>query len=358
MIIKQFSRDPCALLKPRPSSLNDSWIMRGRAQEIQPITYKHMALNGNTGALDEGTPYYYEVRINWHTGEITCFNDLQDALNHTPIMQTNYKILLVQPPPRTCDEYVQEVFAFMQRGHSMLHPECQCHLSMMCEERIKELGLTRRGSGVVCLVERKKERKTLEEIALELNVESLHGLIVYGQKKKKISLLDMLIQFAGMVATQSCSSSESQHHYLHSPLCCIPPFIQTVDDIVQAASIMKPFPYVITEEQVAMWLDFLKKDERVMLISISPTICNVFRSTTTILDAGTLGKKRGADDDIKQLWMKEEPAREEQNIMKRAEGMDALLKREGLKPMETRPAAFQHTSPKIIISRKAKRKRF
>ena len=361
IMMKQFSRDPCALLKPRSSSsLNDdSWTRRGRAQEIQPITYKHMALKVmNPNDDDEWTPcYYYETRINWHTGEIACFNDLDDALNHTPIMQTNYKVL-VQPPPRTCEEYVKEVFAFLQRGHSMLHPECQCHLAMS-EERIKELGLTSRRSAVAvqcCLVERKKERKTFEEIALELNVESLHGLIVdaVGGQEKKRSLLNVLIQLAGMVATQNCSSSESKRHYLHSPLCCIPPFIETVDDIVQAARIMHPFPYVITEEKVVIWLDFLKRDTRVLLLPIIissslPNLCNVFWNNPP-----TIGGE--VDNDIRQLWIQHAPTtREEQNMMRRAQGMNSLLIREGLKPMETRPV-YHSPPPKPEQPKRKKRK--
>ena len=195
--IRAYTRDPIALFNEQ--------TLTGSARELQPVIYRNMLLN---------TVCYHETRVNWHTNELCCFADADDAMNNVPIMQT---IFCLPAAPRSQDEYVRETFEFLQRGHSMLEPQCTCRVA-----RCVELGVTRTVGS--CVLPRLRERRSFNEIARELCIQEL-----------EMSLLDALVRLAGMIVTDG--------HYLHSPLCCVPPFIADVEDVATAAKMLAPFPY-------------------------------------------------------------------------------------------------------------------
>jgi hypothetical protein len=235
-IITAFSRDPCGLF------VEAGGMLHGAAKLQQPVAYKRATMR----LASQEAVVSYETRVNWHTGDIVCYTDADDAMNNVPFLQTNRKIAM--PAPRQRDEYVRETFAFLSRGHSMLVPECKCRYGLT-SERSRELGIAwgEDGAADVCLVPRNKGRRSFEEIALELNVDSLHGVFEDGG----MSLLRALVQLAGMVVTGG--------HYLHSPMCCIPPFIRTVSDVAHAARILAPLPYSIVVEKAKQLLPLCAK---------------------------------------------------------------------------------------------------
>ena len=93
-----YSRDP-VLLFGLPH-------LTGHARALQPVVYQNATL---------WNVCYHEIRVHWHTGEITCFIDADDVMNNVPIMQTCF---FLPCEPCSQDVYVRETFAFFQRGES------------------------------------------------------------------------------------------------------------------------------------------------------------------------------------------------------------------------------------------------
>jgi len=216
--IRAYSRDPARLFADQ--------TLAGSSRQLQPVTYRNVTLNAVC---------YHETRVNWHTGELFCYADADDAMNGVPLLQS---VFCLATEPRSQDEYVRETFEFMQRGHSMLEPQCNCRVA-----RHVELGVTRTSGN--CMLPKNRERRSFGEIARELCIQEL-----------EMSLLDALVRLAGMVVTDD--------HFLHSPLCCVPPFIVDVDDVANAAKMLAPFPYQLHGDAFNV---LLKKRQDLLLVS-------------------------------------------------------------------------------------------
>ena len=286
--LEAFTRDPASL----------GLVGRGGdAQREQPVAYKHAALGD--------AKMTYEIRVNWHTNTAMGYADASDAINGVPCWELQ-DVRAPAPAIRTRDEYVREVFAFLQRGHSLLEPNCQCYCA---PDRALELGVHayRRG---VCLVPRCRQRRSFEEIALELHVRDIDGGHIEGA-----TLLFALTALAGMRITMA----ESKRRYLHSTLCCISPMLHTADDLVHAAQIMAPLPFTLPNDaSTQRLLPFLRKNRDVF-----------------ILDERQLFYKKKmhhtADADIRALWN----STAMHSTMQRPMVLDRALSVVGLKPMQT-----------------------
>ena len=306
------------------------------AKEIQPITYKQVGLRltkciGLT---------MHEVRINWHTGDIVCFNDADDAMNFTPFIQTQWQATAA---PRPCNEYVKEVFTFLQRGHSMLDPECQCPHGLS-DERAKELGVPPHHSRSPCLVHRDRKRRSLREIALELNVQpDLDGLLV--DSSNNMTLIQVLIQLAGLQLTHECLA-EAECYYLHSSLCCVPPNIQSVDDVVDAARVLAPFPFTIAKEKLKMLMKFLVNEKQITMMTHggNEECYHIFWNRTLLQ----------VDNDVKELWWEhdKEMTGNDRNLMKRTDTLDRMLLSEGIRPTMQEAQIIQNKEPPDKIKKK------
>ena len=264
-----YSRDPRRLF--------NNALVSSCAREPQPVTYRNATLRDVC---------YHEMRINWHTGEIVCFADADDTMNNVPILQTSF---FMQAEPRSQDEYVRETFEFLQRGHSMLEPQCKCRIA-----RFAELGVTYTTGE--CLLPRTRERRSFSEIARELCVKELDE-----------PMLKVLVELAGLVVTDD--------HFLHSPLCCIAPHITRVEDIVHAAKMLSPFPYQLTSDKFNV---LLQKRTDLLLVS---SLVFLRHDDSRV------------SDDIKAIW---HSALEKDN----SGSLERSLKAVGLQPTAMRPVFF------------------
>ena len=140
----------------------------------------------------------------------------------------------------------------------MLNPRCTCSIT-----RFRTLGVPFTTSP--CSLTNMRERRSFKEISIELGVQELDEALLYA-----------LVRLAGMVITDGA--------FLHSPVCCIAPSIQTIDDIVHAATLLSPFPYKLSDDR---FLNLLKKKNN--LIVISPLV---------FLRTGN----ESVSDDLKKLW--------------------------------------------------------
>ena len=294
----------------------------GAAKHAQPVSYRRARL------ISQPDRVYFETRVHWHTGDVVCFLDADDAMNNVPVAQFNMMKdtpELMKVAPQTCDQYVLEVFMFLRRGHSMLHPDCQCDHGLSFE-RALELGVGRpRQKG--CLVPRDKTRKSLQDIALELNVQPDLAGLVQVTPTRRMPLLTALVQLAGMVLTPP--------HKLHSPLCCVPPCLTHADDIINAARIMAPLPFSVAGENALRLLRLLQHDARVFILAGGGEH-HVFWNEPAAVEV--------ADADIRDLW---HTAKKEET-----RALEHALVEEGLRPMQMRPLPPAPPAPRAATSKK------
>jgi hypothetical protein len=266
-----------------------------------------------------------EIHVNWQTGMVACYADKEDAMNHVPFWETQVHVTAARV--RSRDEYVCETFAFLQRGHSMLEYECQCAHGLS-GERAAELGVFADPQGAarsrVCLVERKRERRSFDEIARELHVQDIEGYL----EAEKMTLLHALTALAGMrISQQCCSSSSIVTRYLHSPACCIEPVLSTANDLVHGAQIMSPWPFSVkNDERMQRLLPFLKK-------KADAIICMLRGDEWQIYDKKATTQKE-TDADIRELWN----IHGVDSTMQRPPVLERALKAVGLQPQPMRPA--------------------
>jgi hypothetical protein len=275
---------------------------------------------------------------------MACFASAEDVMNNAPCYEARCTVHTANA--RTCDEYVQETFAFLQRGHSMLHPQCECKLAGVSVERCMELGVSRERAKGCCYVERKRGRRSVDEIALELCVADLRGLVM--QNGRWISLYDALVTLAGMQETKS----DEGKRFLHSALCCIPPVISTMEEMVMAARVMAPFPFVMNKHNSnpgTMHIILGQKDSRIVCLPCS---------TGGVAAFAKVGDLENVDAPLRDLWFDETvtQSKEERSRMKRAEVLQELLVQAGIAPQPCR-TRVQESKRKRALPKGAGNKR-
>jgi hypothetical protein len=327
--MQAFSRDPRALGLQTEG---------GRAKEQQPITYRRVCL---PLVLKDQT--IFEAKINWWTGHIACYMDAADSLNNVAFHETCIRASIA---PQSRDEYVREVFAFLQRGHTMLDPQCTCRHGLS-RERAMELGVPPDAAGrkdVVCLVERCKTRRSHEDIAKELNIERLDAKI---RPTDTMTLLQALVRLAGLEETRhnegnallQNTMNNKKSCFLHSPLCCIRPSLSSVDDVVHAAQVMAPLPFSMDDKQTALFAPLLESKYATSVFILNKK--QVFWKQPGMPQAHT---------DIQKLWHQQTLP----HALQKAEALDKELRATGvLQPMQTRPAPFSAAEQTRMKKRKA-----
>ena len=201
-----FSRDPARLFPPPapPPAARSS---------KQPVVY--------VGAV----PGTHTVTVDWVRGRVAAYASREDVLNRVPFHQSDQ---LPAVPAEHVDVYVREAFGLFLRGHSLLGGACTCPTSrwLTSPERAASLGLpwTSSSSSVGCTAGFLGEARPLREVALELGLHAVTD-----------ALLGTLTQCAGF-----------EHHdgLLWLPACCVPRVITGGQDLLRAARVLAPRPYV------------------------------------------------------------------------------------------------------------------
>jgi hypothetical protein len=106
----------------------------------QPITYHNITLAHST--LLEGhfaSQKISVLQVDWIKGIAKTFDDSDDALNGVCSFEGSWTC----PPTEreTLNQYVNETLQFIQRGHSLLDPQCVCKHKIN-SNRCKKLGIT------------------------------------------------------------------------------------------------------------------------------------------------------------------------------------------------------------------------
>jgi hypothetical protein len=159
-----YSRDPNDLFisacdAPHPPPMN------GRRQ---PVRYAAVRLRVGVGnGLEEGDLLPF-VDVNWPTGELSVYADLEDSLCGVSSAQTAHRPTTTPWPSST---YAYEAEQFVRRGHSLAHAECRCDHGMP-PVRSDQLGISpssARTGGCTLAV---ASSASVEELCGELCVES------------------------------------------------------------------------------------------------------------------------------------------------------------------------------------------
>jgi len=106
----------------------------------QPVTYHNITLAHST--LLEGhfaSQRISVLQVDWLKGIAKTFNDADDALNGVCSFEGSWTC----PPTdrETVEQYVIETLQFIQRGHSVLDPQCVCKHKLK-SSRSNTLGIT------------------------------------------------------------------------------------------------------------------------------------------------------------------------------------------------------------------------
>jgi hypothetical protein len=268
----------------------------------------------------------YEARVNWHTGAVTCYLDASDAMNNVPFWEA---VVVSECAVRNRDEYVKETFAYLQRGHSLLDPECQCNHGLSAE-RALELGVLPSGGGV-CLVQRRKCQRRFDEIERELCISNIRGHLQEGNE----TLLYVLTVLAGLKV-----AVRDNNYYLYSDMCCIRADMATPEDVVHAARVMAPISYTTHKEKILRFMPFLLSNNDITLISTSASDVQIFYTKCMLMNA--------ADDEIKGLWHAEKL----DVTLQRPPVLERNLRSEGLRPQMQRPEMVFRKLPKRPAAKK------
>jgi len=189
-----FSRNPNLLLLSQrgdcfPPPMNRvSQLHTGK----QPVAYENVVLV--RGALQGDDKRQQEallplIHVDWGQGRALIFESIEDAFQNL----VQEEILSFHAPcrPRSSKEYVEETLRFLERGHSLLHPECACRHGLPAE-RCLELGITphhaRKGG---CTLSTSPQEVTEADLARELAVEDLKTLFLPTPKSD--SLMGLLL---------------------------------------------------------------------------------------------------------------------------------------------------------------------
>mmetsp|Transcript_13423 Transcript_13423/g.32375 ORF Transcript_13423/g.32375 Transcript_13423/m.32375 type:complete len:408 (+) Transcript_13423:201-1424(+) len=182
-----FSRDPAnffrasdGTVKTFPAPMNHNAHSH---TGIQPVKYSKVTLMRDLGGFKTNTTFEV-AQVNWFTGLIKLFASENDALMGNAAFED---VVFNKATTKYANMfYIREILEYLQRGHSLLEPNCQC-IHKCGEERAKELGITlpkarksitdpfstRDGE---CKLPRARTARTAVELAHELAVGDLYAV--------------------------------------------------------------------------------------------------------------------------------------------------------------------------------------
>jgi hypothetical protein len=309
--IEAFSRDPRSLFVFDTDAASGG--VRPCARGRQPVLYQGAHLQRGMGQFHEGGRVH-AASVDWLRGTVRLFGSKSDAMNNVPSYCSRSHNELQPCEPEHADVYVRETFAFLMRGHSILHPQCRCRPTTWQARRTAVLGLDweaivaehgRGGwsslSSRGCPAGSVGASRSLAELASELGVRSLWGAVrvdhavqddeenrggseapapqapralhppLEGRRSLRMPLLQVLVELASLTPVRSACGEIVG---LTSPVCCVPSSIESGSDIEAAARVLAPRPFVyrpdshdvVTRRSVCCELQALVRARRVRVV--------------------------------------------------------------------------------------------
>jgi len=184
------------LLKALPAPMNNNSL--GHIGK-QPVKYHNVVLERDVGPCSKDTKFEVAT-VDYFRGEVKLYTTERDFYNDEPAFAEPYRV----PGKNRYSNlsYVREILAFLQRGHSLLEPECRCTHGIG-ETRAAELGISLhkfKDNGATldpaslrdgeCKLETARCSRTSAELAREIAVGDLYEVV----DKTGVRLVDKLVE--------------------------------------------------------------------------------------------------------------------------------------------------------------------
>ena len=251
--------------------------------------YRDAELAVSLGNLPQGTKVHM-VRVDWHRCRASAYLCASDAMNG---IEASSEELSDHFPPTAqsrivatravagaayyeATEFVRETFQFLQRGHSLFHPQCKCPTVPR-----EELGL-RNSVWDTCTVGGYGAARSMPEIELELGVR--HSLVYAAGEV--MPFFEALTRLARLEVNDACE--------LSSPLCCIPAALSCSEDILAAAKALFPRPVLCKQDTWSRDIEHLQTEGLVRVVPCDSGVAVFWipRDKLTL----------SVDQDIRALW--------------------------------------------------------
>jgi hypothetical protein len=92
----------------------------------QPIRFENVILERDLAEQTKGS-WFAGAIVNFITGFVRLYESERDFLDDQPVFSG-----CVRVPTRPRDSYIEEILAFLERGHSLLHANCRCQHGSYC----------------------------------------------------------------------------------------------------------------------------------------------------------------------------------------------------------------------------------
>jgi hypothetical protein len=346
--ILPYSRDPNVLFYNGDNNNNKEMLtVKKRYKNVYLKVALSLELPANT--------LLYEAVVDWYNTHIKVFMDADDALNNIPIFEGGFRVLC---KPRDTLVYVREAFQFLSRGHSIHNPACICPFQTPSDGRIEELGLPSLCSSdavALCPLNTHRHRRTTRDIAMELGISDIRGLVQVVSSTPPPStppsllsmpLLDVLVNLAGF------SIDGEDEDYVSCFLCCGPTKINSAQTILDAAKAMFPKSFLLDCRSDDCETKSLKDDLKMLQMRSLvravggpyPDTFSVFYMDKTTED--TLAIQ--VDDDIKSAWKNVTESLCKFFNGPSQESVEKMLLDENIQPMRVQQAtSYNNDSVKI-----------
>jgi hypothetical protein len=194
------------------------------------------------------------VSVDWWRGAIALYATSDDRLNATPMYAAAEGAWPCHSDVEDTETYVRETYAFLLRGHSLRAPGCLC--AGIGKPRTRPFLAT-------CPIDSAATWPSLEELARELSVRSLQGSVDVmrrGRRVVRMPLLSVLTELAGLQLSPDGLR-------IGSPVCCLPLHITAAEDVLRAAELLAPRPFLydprlldpLTQNEVQRGLEQLQQ---------------------------------------------------------------------------------------------------
>lgn len=158
-----YSRDPALAFFCAPMANTTTTPMH------QPVTYQNVRLLQPVLEGHLVGQHIPVLRVDWLQATAETFADMDDALNGVSTFQGIWTCPRIEP--QSVHQYVNETLRLLERGHSLLEPQCTCK-HWLSQERCRHVGIAFRRAEW-CSLSRAPREFSAAQIARELAVDDV-----------------------------------------------------------------------------------------------------------------------------------------------------------------------------------------
>jgi len=276
----------------------------------------------------------YEVHINWTKNILSVYDTLEDVMSHNPSQMISMFNVTASPIVLPVKHMMAEIFMFLHRGHSWMHPDCSCDIRsyIHSKARLKTLGYYNKYKSEsllqACpLLNMNREGQSMHSVMTELGLKHERSIMLNITSRARDPFLNYLEKFGKFNIYE-----ENGKMWLHHSMCCVPMKIQSKRDVEEASKIQypRPFTWLIPSNAPIIknvYENILKEKENAQVrIIASATSIDVNKKETATFSVFYKNPEIerlsacAVDQDIKDMWhqIKGTKACEMQHVTKKS----------------------------------------